>query len=132
MNLLKVVENGLKKDELSEMKKALLRKRGELQKQIHNREADIKMMKDSDIIDLPVIRQEAEENLNKVLTDVNTDYNDLLTAWLKHEQANSAETLKNPRVDELEAELIPLKALLKQFPSEEEIQGLKLPKKKTK
>jgi len=132
MNLLKVVENGLKKDELSEMKKALLKKRGELQKQINNREADIKMMKESDIIDLPVIQQEAEENLNKVLVDVNTDYNDLLIAWLKHEQASSTETIKNPKVDELETELVPLKALLKQFPSEAQIKGLELPKTKKK
>ena len=132
MNLLEVIQNGFKKDELSEMKKALLNKRAAIQKQINHRETDIETMKSNDEIDLPMLKVNAEVKLNKVLVDVKSDYKQLLQAWLEHEQVQSTENISNEEVVKLQAELVPLKKLLEQFPTAEEIKKLKAPVKSSK
>ena len=125
MSLLKVIKKGLKKDELAEMKKSLNAKKTGIQRQINLRESEIELMKKDDEIALPAAQENAVDKLNKTLVDINADYKAVVQAWVNNESAANPENLVNPKIAVYEKELIPLKALLKAFPTDEEIVNLK-------
>lgn len=124
MSLLAIIQNGLKKNELSKMQKSLMEKRGEIQKQINHRVTDIATMRDEDEIDLPIIKMNAEEKLNKTLVDPTATSKELLAAWLENENALNLDTISNPKIKQYEDELAPLKRLFNAFPTIDQIKKL--------
>lgn len=126
MNVLEIVKTGLEKSELIDLQKSLIKKRADLLKQINNREAAIKQMKDTDEIDFPVKKDEAETAFAEALISTTNEFDDVWSAYVDNKTFEKSSELENDKVAEYESELVELRGLLEIFPSVEEIKSLKL------